>query len=587
MYQVLARKWRPQKFTDVVGQEHVVRALTNALTQQRLHHAYLFTGTRGVGKTTIARILAKCLNCETGVTSAPCEQCEACAAINSGRFMDLIEIDAASRTRVEDTRDLLDNVQYLPVNARYKVYIIDEVHMLSGHSFNALLKTLEEPPAHVKFLFATTDPQKLPITVLSRCLQFNLKKLPANYIQQQLEKVLATEKIPFEVLALHKIANAADGSMRDALSLLDQAIAYGGGEVKNLDVSKMLGTVDRIYILRLLERLVGNDTNGVLQIVEELAAQAKDFHDVLDELLNCLHQITVLQMLRDSGSGGRSGQVLDEAQQLLHKLAQDFGPEEVQLYYQIGLIGKRDLPLAPTLQGGFEMIVLRMLAFRPTSLTKSVAAPALMSAVPLPVSTPTPTPIPTLTPASAMTLPPPSAAAVASPALSSAIPATSANATHNLQEIIPQLKVVGATAALLQHCVLTKVSDTEVILLLARNQAPLFNQSHEQRLCKAFSEFYGRALRLVVKIEGSIGGSGGGTIHNGKGIGMGNSVGGAIGDKDYLDVAAAANLLTPAAQQEQKKSMAMQAALQNHNVQNILSTFGAAIIPESVKIEKA
>src|SRR3972149_8010027 len=291
-YQVLARKWRPKNFAEVAGQEHILRALTNALTQKRLHHAYLFSGTRGVGKTTIARILAKCLNCETDITPTPCGKCDTCTEIDAGRLIDLIEVDAASRTKVEDTRDLLDNVQYLPTKSRYKIYIIDEVHMLSGHSFNALLKTLEEPPEHVKFLLATTDPQKLPVTVLSRCLQFNLKTLSPELIQKQLQHILTQENISYEDQALHQLALSANGSVRDALSLLDQAIAFGLNKIIATDVKAMLGTSDIRKIFTLLEALTANNANMILEIINLLAESATDFMSIIDDLLEILHQIS-------------------------------------------------------------------------------------------------------------------------------------------------------------------------------------------------------------------------------------------------------------------------------------------------------
>ena len=356
-YLVLARKWRPRSFRELVGQEHVVRALSNALDHQRLHHAYLFTGTRGVGKTTIARILAKSLNCEQGVTSQPCGVCSACTEIDAGRFVDLLEVDAASRTKVDQTRELLENVPYAPVRGRYKVYLIDEVHMFSESSFNALLKTLEEPPPHVKFLLATTDPQKVPVTVLSRCLQFNLKRLSPELIQGQLGKVLVEEGISFEDGAIALIARAADGSLRDGLSLLDQAIAFGGGKVLDADVRSMLGTVAREWVYDLLDALADGEGSRLLAVVARLAEQAPDFAAVLAELLEALHGIAVLQLVPEAGAG--------ETGDRLRALAARLSPEDVQLHYQIGLMGQRDLPFAPDPRSGLEMVLLRMLAFRP------------------------------------------------------------------------------------------------------------------------------------------------------------------------------------------------------------------------------
>ena len=358
-YQVLARKWRPRSFKELVGQSHVLQALVNALDQDRLHHAYLFTGTRGVGKTTIARILAKCLNCETGVSSTPCGQCASCREIDDGRFVDLIEVDAASRTKVEDTRELLDNVQYAPTRGRFKVYLIDEVHMLSAHSFNALLKTLEEPPPHVKFLLATTDPQKLPITILSRCLQFGLKNMTPERIVGHLENVLGQEHLAFEPLALWQLARAADGSMRDALSLTDQAIAFGNGRVTESEVSAMLGTIDQGQVMKMVRALSTGNAAEVLAAVELLAEHSPDYLSVLDDMLAVLHRIAIAQAVPDAvdNSQGDREDVIG--------LASSMTAEDVQLYYQVGLVGKKDLPLAPEPRSGFEMAMLRMLAFRP------------------------------------------------------------------------------------------------------------------------------------------------------------------------------------------------------------------------------
>ncbi|MCG5509380.1 DNA polymerase III subunit gamma/tau [Ectothiorhodospira lacustris] len=361
-YQVLARKWRPRSFEELVGQPHVVRALSNALREDRLHHAYLFTGTRGVGKTTIARVLAKCLNCETGVTATPCGRCGACREIDAGRFIDLIEVDAASRTKVEDTRELLDNVPYAPTRGRFKVYLIDEVHMLSTHSFNALLKTLEEPPPHVKFLLATTDPQKLPVTILSRCLQFNLKAMPAQMIADHLQQVLQSEAIEAEPAAVLQVARAASGSMRDALSLLDQAIGFGDGALRAEEVREMLGSMSRDHLLRLLQALAAADVRAVLAVVDELSSHSPDYGAVLAELITLLHHLALAQQVPE---------VLDnlpDEREALAELARCLTPEDLQLYYQIALIGRRDLPLVPEPRSGLEMILLRMLAFRPVEV---------------------------------------------------------------------------------------------------------------------------------------------------------------------------------------------------------------------------
>ena len=360
-YQVLARKWRPASFNEVVGQEHIVRSLAHALDNDRIHHAMLFTGTRGVGKTTIARILAKSLNCETGVSSTPCGKCDACTAVDEGRFIDLIEVDAASRTKVDQTRELLDNVQYAPTRGRYKIYLIDEVHMLSGSSFNALLKTLEEPPEHVKFLLATTDPQKLPITVLSRCLQFNLKHLVPEQISTQLATILKAESIESEPVALDMLARAADGSMRDALSLLDQAIAFGNGKVSEETVRQMLGSIEIRYVHALVEALLASDTNALFEAISDAADRSPDFMSVLNDLLAVLFQLSLARQAPDVVKQRN----LDVA--WLESTATRASGDELQLLYQIALIGKRDLPLAPDSRSGFEMIMLRMLAFRPVA----------------------------------------------------------------------------------------------------------------------------------------------------------------------------------------------------------------------------
>ncbi|MEP6548368.1 MAG: DNA polymerase III subunit gamma/tau [Gammaproteobacteria bacterium] len=360
-YIVLARKWRPKRFAEMVGQEHVLRALANALDSGKVHHAFLFTGTRGVGKTTIARILAKSLNCETaGVSSNPCGVCAACREIDEGRFVDLIEVDAASRTKVDDTRELLDNVQYAPSRGRYKVYLIDEVHMLSNHSFNALLKTLEEPPPHVKFLLATTDPQKLPVTVLSRCLQFSLKRLPASLIGDRLKFIAAAENMQFDPAAAALLARAAEGSMRDALSLMDQLIAFGGGTLNELNTRAMLGTIDRGHVGRLIDALARSDGPALLAEVKNLDRDAPDYDRALVELAAFLQRVAIVQIVPDAA---QQDEEFDAAS--LTRLAQAISPEDVQLYYQIALGGRRDLAMAPEPRLGFEMTLLRMLAFRP------------------------------------------------------------------------------------------------------------------------------------------------------------------------------------------------------------------------------
>jgi len=432
-YQVLARKWRPRSFREMVGQTHVLKALINALDNQRLHHAYLFTGTRGVGKTTIARIIAKCLNCETGVSSTPCGECSVCREIDEGRFVDLIEVDAASRTKVEDTRELLDNVQYAPSRGRYKVYLIDEVHMLSSHSFNALLKTLEEPPPHVKFLLATTDPQKLPVTILSRCLQFSLKNMPPERVVEHLSHVLSVENVPFEDDALWLLGRAADGSMRDAMSLTDQAIAFGEGKVLAADVRAMLGTLDHGQVYGVLQGLLEGDARALLEAVRHLAEQGPDWAGVLAEILNVLHRVAIAQALPDAVDNGQG----DRDRVLA--LAQALPAEDVQFYYQMGLIGRRDLPLAPDPRSGFEMVLLRMLAFRPagsddaprTPLKTLGISPATADSKPAAVADTSPvrvspTPSPAASVAAATAEPAPAAPAVSAPAQQPPVPESSA-----------------------------------------------------------------------------------------------------------------------------------------------------------------
>ncbi len=384
-YLVLARKWRPRRFAELVGQEHVVRALSNALDSGRVHHAFLFTGTRGVGKTTIARIFAKSLNCEQGTSADPCGQCPACLDIDAGRYIDLLEIDAASNTGVDDVREVIENAQYMPSRGKFKVYLIDEVHMLSKAAFNALLKTLEEPPGHVKFLLATTDPQKLPVTVLSRCLQFNLKRLDEEQIRGQMTKILAAEAIDADASAIVQLARAADGSLRDGLSLLDQAIAYAGGALREEVVRTMLGTVDRAQVGAMLDALADGDGARLLQVVAALAEFSPDWSGVLEALAEALHRIQVRQLVPG---------VAVEAEGIdADAFAQRLRPEVVQLWYQMALGGRRDLYLAPSPRAGFEMSVLRMLAFRPAQAGEmkggeSSAAAATTGAVSAAVSAP-------------------------------------------------------------------------------------------------------------------------------------------------------------------------------------------------------
>jgi len=472
-YQVLARKWRPHLFSELVGQEHVQRALINALDNDRLHHAYLFTGTRGVGKTTIARILAKSLNCETGVSSTPCGICSSCIEIDEGRFVDLIEVDAASRTKVEDTRELLENVQYAPTRGRYKVYLIDEVHMLSGHSFNALLKTLEEPPPHVKFLLATTDPQKLPMTILSRCLQFSLKSLSISQISGQLILILGKEQIPFEEGAVRQLAFAANGSMRDALSLLDQAIGFGGGEVQEAEVRTMLGTIDRDAVYRLLQALAAADAAALLAEVGTADEYAPDYAALLADMLSILQRVAIAQSLPDAidDTFGDRDTVL--------QLAGGLSPEDVQLYYQIGLLGRRDLSLAPDARGGFEMILLRMLAFRPgtdTGTGPEQQDKAVEARTRAPAAVPEKPARPSKQTASATTSVP----------------------TGEWREIIDQLGVKGITRELAANCALQEATDTTVVLLLDPAHVHLLNKTRRDQIEAALGKYYGHPVKLKI-----------------------------------------------------------------------------------------
>jgi len=480
-YQVLARKWRPRNFPEMVGQAHVLRALTNALENNRLHHAYLFTGTRGVGKTTIARILAKSLNCEKGVTAFPCGQCTACREIDEGRFVDLIEVDAASRTKVEDTRDLLDNVQYAPTRGRYKVYLIDEVHMLSTHSFNALLKTLEEPPPHVKFLLATTDPQKLPLTVLSRCLQFNLKRLPLEHIIPHLTKIVEEEGISYESQALGLLAKAADGSLRDALSLLDQAIAYGAGSLSNSDVSSMLGTLDQNMVLELIKTLTALDAPGVLQRTAHLSEQNPDFFIVLGEILSLLQQIAVCQAVPASVDTHQPNS------EVILQLAQQLSPEDVQLFYQIGLLGRRDLPLAPDPRGGFEMVMLRMLAFRPNAVHELQPQRTQSN----------PQPIPTMS----------SAPAAATPANVQTTPdvplANTLSSNNEWGNLVHSLGFTGLVKQLAVNCELTLREKNTWHLTLSPQYKLLLTEDRKKKIEEVLQKQYGSSQTIRIRIEHS------------------------------------------------------------------------------------
>lgn len=519
-YQVLARKWRPRTFTELVGQEHVLKALVNALDNDRLHHAFLFTGTRGVGKTTIARILAKSLNCEKGVSSTPCGECSACTEINEGRFVDLIEVDAASRTKVDETRELLDNVQYAPTRGRYKVYLIDEVHMFSNHSFNALLKTLEEPPPHVKFLLATTDPQKLPVTILSRCLQFNLKRLPVEQIRGHLEQVLGSENIEQENAALALISRAADGSMRDALSLLDQAIAYGGGKVGENEVRAMLGSIEQSHVTDLLNLLATNNAPALLTRIDELAQHSPDFAGVLAELISALHRVALAQTTPDAIDDG-----LGDRESII-ALAQQMLPEDVQLYYQIGLIGRRDLPLAPDARGGFEMVLLRMLAFRPSNASAQPSAPTATAATSTQSRPTSAKPSAKSSPANAASAKaaatkPATASVVesmpthapAAPSVAQSAPAPSAASTtpvaivnqesDDWENIVVAMNLSGMLQQLASNCALSQRDGNHFQLTMSPNHKYLLNKSREEGLGKALSQHLGLDAKATIALEGA------------------------------------------------------------------------------------
>ena len=464
----LARKWRPRTFEQIVGQEHVVRALTNALRQNRLHHAYLLTGTRGVGKTTLARVLAKALNCETGVTPTPCGVCGACVEIDGGRFVDLLELDAASNTQVDNMRELLENALYSPTHGRFKVYIIDEVHMLSRSAFNAMLKTLEEPPEHVKFVLATTDPQKVPVTVLSRCLQFNLKQIPAPQIRGRLEQILAQESIAFEPSALALVAQAAQGSLRDALSLLDQAIAYGAGRVEEQAVRAMLGTVDQSYLFSLLEALVRRDGARLLAIADDMQARSIELETALQELASLLHRVALAQTLPDAIPAD------DPDRSALLSLASALAPEDVQLYYQIALQGRADLPLAPDDYAGFTMPLLRMLAFAPQGAEVEQPAASLPRMV-----------------GSAQ-----ASAASAGPAQ----PATPSASATEWQQLVSRLKVGGMARMLAQHCELVRQDGERLELTVPEAHRHLLEQPYRDKLQAALGEHFGRRIKLELRL---------------------------------------------------------------------------------------
>ncbi|MES2998335.1 MAG: DNA polymerase III subunit gamma/tau [Pseudomonadota bacterium] len=515
-YQVLARKYRPRSFTQLVGQESTCRILKNALESQRIHHAYLFTGTRGVGKTSLARLLAKCLNCQEKITAEPCDQCPNCQAINTNRLADLIEVDAASRTKVEDTRDLLADVHYAPSQGRYKIYLIDEVHMLSSHSFNALLKTLEEPPPHVVFLLATTDPQRLPATVLSRCLPFHLKALSVEQISRHLETILQNEHVSYEIGALQALGQAARGSLRDALSLLDQAITYTNGHLTKQDIKTLLGDAATTEISALLTALIACNSAQLWSVVEKLNAQAVDFLQVIDELLTLLHRIALTQTLPDE---------ISKENEEIKQFAQQLSPEDTQLYYQIVLLSRRDLALAPSPSLGFEMMLLRMLAFKPVnddaihSKKKALTAKTVFLEK-------------------------------NSPMESIKLDKTTENKALHWFNIIKQLNLTGISYTFACQCVLQDYSSNHVTLSLDPKQTALHTPKQEEKLSQALSRYFGKSIVLSIS--------------------LGNS-----------------NLLTPARHEQQQKSQRLQQTtkiLQNDPmVQAIIKTFDAKLLPESIQ----
>jgi len=472
-YLVLARKWRPKDFSDTVGQEHVLQALINALESGRLHHAYLFAGTRGVGKTTIARILAKALNCEKGVTAEPCGECSACREIDEGRFVDLIEVDAASKTKVDDTRDLLDNVQYAPARGRYKVYLIDEVHMLSKSSFNALLKTLEEPPPHVKFLLATTDPQKLPVTVLSRCLQFNLTRLTPRLIQDRLSMICEAEGIEFDTGAIAMIARAADGSLRDALSLLDQAIAYCGGKVEEAPVATMLGTIDRDHVARLIKLLAANDAPGIIAALKDIDEQFPDYARLLEDLARMLQRVAVYQVV---GGIDAEDDISDDE---LARLAGTLSAADIQLFYQTALIGRRDLHLAPDPRSGAEMTLLRMIAFRPAEPgSASGGGPKAKNKEAVRDTAP----------------------AVKSVQAQAVTSATRSWEDPDWHDLVPLLGLSGAERLLAGSCALLRRENNTVFFSLDPGSESYLTRKRKESLSKALSGYFGEPLAVDISI---------------------------------------------------------------------------------------
>jgi DNA polymerase III subunit gamma/tau len=544
-YQVLARKWRPKSFATLVGQDHVVRALSNALDQQRLHHAYLFTGTRGVGKTTLSRILAKSLNCEQGISSSPCGVCSACVAIDKGSFIDYIEMDAASNRGIEDMTSLLEKAVYAPTQGRFKVYMLDEVHQLTGHAFNAMLKTLEEPPAHVKFILATTDPQKMPVTILSRCLQFNLRQMASSSITEHLQKVLNAENIPFEPVALHLIAKAAAGSMRDALSLLDQAIAYGGNAVHESEVRAMLGAIDQSYLYQLLQALIAQDAHALMQQAQAMEQRSLSFDGALNDLANVLQQVSIAQVAPDSLA-------LDLPDRgILLELAQSLSPEELQLYYQIAILARRDLGLAPDEFAGFTMALLRMLAFRPQDSSAQQAKAPATKPVALAAQHIATAHMPVMQEVAATqatSIQPAPATGYAEEPSAQIAPTAYITFDGHWRGLVDQLKL-GLARALAQHCELLSHDEHSITLSVAEHNKHLLEASYQDKLRNAIEQHFARKMQLKFEIGGS-----------------GN---------------------TPAEQMQQEKSalqsQAVEAIQQDDFVQALVKDFGAQIIPSSIK----